>query len=85
MNTDIFASLLLENEEEAVEKFLKSDEMQSQIELGSTVAAIMHVLVKSGLVTEENFEKIKNAYRGLAEKKAKEVYFEQLKKIKEEE
>ena len=71
--------------EEEIEEFLKSDEMQSQIELGSTVAAITHVLIKRGLVTEEDFEKIKNAYRGFAEEKAKEVYFEQLKKYKEEE
>lgn len=85
MNTDIFASLLFEDDEEAIEKYLKSEEMQSQLEISSSLAAIIHVLITKGLVTEEDFTEIKNNYKEYTKETAKKKLLEQLNKYKEEE
>ena len=85
MNIDKFASLLFESDEETIEKYIKSDEVQSQLLINSGLAAIVHILVIKGLVTEKVFEKIRNNYKEYYQENAKKTLFEQLNKYKEEE
>lgn len=64
MNLDMFAELL-SNPEDKGSVLIKNPDIQYQIEMSAWTSAILDVLVRNGLITEDKFNKLVEKYKEL--------------------
>lgn len=78
MNTDIFAEMLMGKD--LAEAYIESDEGKKEININSSLMAVIHVLLNNNLVTGEKFEKYRSEYEEVLKNKIRAEF----KKLQEE-
>lgn len=79
---NVFTDLLCGNDEELIKKYMEQDNIKRNIELGSNISTIMHILVESKITTEERINEVREMYKKEIEKAQIEVIKKELKKYK---
>ena len=79
---NVFTDLLCGNDEELIKKCMEQDNIKRNIELGSNISAIMHILVESKITTEERISEVREMYKKELEKNQIEVIKKELKEYK---
>ena len=79
---NVFTDLLCGSDEELIKKCMEQDDIKRNIELGSNISSIMHILVESKITTEERINEVREMYKKELEKVQIEVIKKELKKYK---
>lgn len=85
MNLDIFKDLLFDNDDEMIEKYMKSEEVQKTLLISTDIAVIKHTLIEKEITTIERLEELKQLYGEEIEKGVRDRARKDLDKLKNKE